>query len=675
MLRMLVDARLSLSGVRTVDARVPRTRDLRMARREWWGGFVLVVLLAGCAGPPPERPYPKQLVHLSPGWSDQDRAIYYYTPQGTELHGLHYDWFRYVELPFSNQRLADPRFLARYNFLYDPSQLDPYYQPPPYNPANLPVGFTFHRDGPRGPALLDITCAACHTGQLEYHGVALRVDGGPALHALSSLQVGQFVPTLILALQYTYTNPFKFDRFAHAVLGARYPLGKGQLRRQLAESLSQFGIEGYHAIVKHAYPTAECFGRIDALGHIANTVFGDDLDPANYRVANAPVSIPHIWDIWKFDWVQWNGSVAQPMGRNVGEALGVKAKLALVDPQGERLPPHRMYESSVLIRELHCIETTLWHLKPPIWDESVLPPIDAPKAQRGQALFEANCKHCHGPYVYKQPGQLGGGPYLVDEPQPTPRKPVEWRMTLVPTIEIGTDPTVVNNFVDYRFNAEVLDRGNPTLQSIDSGTALNYVVGRVIARQYAALGLTRAEREKYDGFGRALGVQALRAYKSRPLHGIWATPPFLHNGSVPTIYDLLLPEEERPPVFAVGSRDFDPVKVGYKTAGFDGGFKFDTTLPGNANTGHQFRDDGGVGVIGRGFSDDERFAIIEYLKVLGNPRYGYADDTPPPGPPECPQVLQGPAGLGGDWPGAAGSVDKRGGAPLDTPPRAGGYSG
>lgn len=610
---------------------------------------VLSVLAVACAGPPPERPYPKRLVHLSPGWTEQDRAIYYYTPQGTELHGLHYDWFRYLELPFSNQRLSDPKFLARYNFLYDPIQFDPYYQPPAYNPANLPVGLTHHRDGKHGPALLDITCAACHTGQIEYNGVALRVDGGPAMHALSALQIGQFVPTLILALQYTYTNPFKFDRFAQDVLGTRYPLGKSSLRRQIAESLSHFGTEGYHGIVKHAYPTAEGFGRIDALGHIANTVFGDDLDPANYRVANAPVSIPHVWDIWKFDWVQWNGSVAQPMGRNVGEALGVKARLALVDSRGERLPSERMYDSSVLIRELHCIETTLWHLRPPVWDESVLPRIDKEKAARGKALFEENCKHCHGPYVYKKPGQVSDDPYLVNGPQPTPRKPVEWSLQIIPTIEIGTDPSVVNNFLDYRFNAEVLDRGDPTLQSIDSGTALNYVVGRVIDRKYKELGLTPAEKERYDGFGRELGVQAQRGYKSRPLHGIWATPPFLHNGSVPTIYDLLRPEEDRPRVFATGTREYDPVKVGYETDPFAGAFMFDTTLPGNANTGHQFRDDGGVGVIGRGLSQEERFEIIEYLKVLGNPKYGYADDTPPPGPPECPRGLQGPAGLGAGW--------------------------
>src|SRR6185295_1546560 len=98
--------------------------------------------------------------------------------------------------------------------------------------------------------------------------------------------------------------------------------------------------------------------------------------------------------------------------------------------------------------------------------------------------------------------------------------------------------------------------------------------------------------------------------KSRPLHGIWATGPFLHNGSVPTIYEMLLPEERRSKVFWTGLRRFDPVKVGIVGSDSVGGFRFDTSIPGNQNTGHQFRDDGGAGVIGPGLKDDERYSIL-----------------------------------------------------------------
>ena len=70
------------------------------------------------------------------------------------------------------------------------------------------------------------------------------------------------------------------------------------------------------------------------------------------------------------------------------------------------------------------------------------------------------------------------------------------------------------------------------------------------------------------------------------------------------------------------------------------------TLPGNANTGHQFRNDGGAGVIGPELSDTERYEIIEYLKVMGNPAFGDPPDAALPGPPTCPKTLQGPAGSG-----------------------------
>ncbi len=91
----------------------------------------------------------------------------------------------------------------------------------------------------------------------------------------------------------------------------------------------------------------------------------------------------------------------------------------------------------------------------------------------------------------------------------------------------------------------------------------------------------------------------LQAYKARPLNGIWATAPYLHNGSVPTLYDLLLPASPtpndpkemtyRPKTFYVGSREFDPKKVGFRTDTNGGsGFFFDTTLPSNSNAGHEY---------------------------------------------------------------------------------------
>jgi hypothetical protein len=144
--------------------------------------------------------------------------------------------------------------------------------------------------------------------------------------------------------------------------------------------------------------------------------------------------------------------------------------------------------------------------------------------------------------------------------------------------------------------------------------------------------------------------QAPPAYKARPLAGIWATPPFLHNGSVPNLYELLLPAEKRTAKFLMGTKDFDPKNVGYMLKPLnEKGFVFDTSLAGNSNRGHEFRGTEGTkalpptgaacvneldaqvtvieaksmppiknGVLGPELTEDQRWAIVEYLKIHRN---------------------------------------------------------
>ena len=101
------------------------------------------------------------------------------------------------------------------------------------------------------------------------------------------------------------------------------------------------------------------------------------------------------------------------------------------------------------------------------------------------------------------------------------------------------------------------------------------------------------------------------AYESRVLHGIWATAPYLHNGSVPNLWELLLPPAQRAPSFMVGSKAYDPKNVGYvtDTSPFkDGKLVVGAGAePGNSNSGHEY---------GTTLSDDDRWALVEYLKQL-----------------------------------------------------------
>jgi hypothetical protein len=84
-------------------------------------------------------------------------------------------------------------------------------------------------------------------------------------------------------------------------------------------------------------------------------------------------------------------------------------------------------------------------------------------------------------------------------------------------------------------------------------------------------------------------IKANLGYRARPHSGVWATPPYLHNSSVPNLYQMLVPAASRSKKFYLGSTRFDPKHVGYETHQFPGAFELDTSLPGNSNSGHEFR--------------------------------------------------------------------------------------
>jgi hypothetical protein len=122
-------------------------------------------------------------------------------------------------------------------------------------------------------------------------------------------------------------------------------------------------------------------------------------------------------------------------------------------------------------------------------------------------------------------------------------------------------------------------------------------------------------------------------YIARPHTGIWATAPYLHNGSVPNVYELLSPWEQRHGCFYLDpSLEYDPKRLGFVVRECDGrsnpndltsGFEFETPRTGNSNRGHEFRntprcalDEKEPGILGCEITHENRTAIIEYLKTL-----------------------------------------------------------
>jgi len=151
---------------------------------------------------------------------------------------------------------------------------------------------------------------------------------------------------------------------------------------------------------------------------------------------------------------------------------------------------------------------------------------------------------------------------------------------------------------------------------ISAGDGLTLITQRVIEQAYAQLNLTPEQQEQWNGY-RKNELREPLAYKARPHNGIWATPPYLHNGSVPNLFELLSPASERSKLFYLGNKQFDPVKLGLDTTPLEGATEFRVDLAGNSNAGHEFNDGPkGNGVIGRKLTKEERLQIIEYLKTL-----------------------------------------------------------
>jgi hypothetical protein len=120
----------------------------------------------------------------------------------------------------------------------------------------------------------------------------------------------------------------------------------------------------------------------------------------------------------------------------------------------------------------------------------------------------------------------------------------------------------------------------------------------------AAFNALDAYRWRYRHF------RGTHGYVAVPLDGVWARAPYLHNGSVPSLRDLLEAPASRPAVFHRGYDVYDPVSVGFVAQGAEAekaGFRFDTRLPGNGNGGHLW---------GTELSADDKRALIEYLKTL-----------------------------------------------------------
>lgn len=172
--------------------------------------------------------------------------------------------------------------------------------------------------------------------------------------------------------------------------------------------------------------------------------------------------------------------------------------------------------------------------------------IDAAAAKRGGAHFAVNCVSCHA------------------SPEGDKR--------LYPVADVGTDPHRAEMFTQ-----KLADGFNKFLAEL--------------------------EAEGYEA-PKEFGVRSTGKYWAATLNGVWARSPYLHNGSVRTMQELLTTPAERAKKFRRGSRVFDEKTMGYTD---EGAYVFETSGSGNSNSGHNY---------GTNLTAEQKRDLIEYLKTL-----------------------------------------------------------
>jgi mono/diheme cytochrome c family protein len=621
---------------------VPRREQRGFSIAVW----MVCLLAVSCGSGAPEPPDTSKTTPERVGLTPAEQAEFYHLEEGSEV--FPFDWFMALEREDGGGLFAEN--LERFGFLPDPAST-----------YRMPIGITVAdtRDLRfAGVKMVGVNCAACHVTELRYQGRTIRLDGAGARTDTTA-----FYSALATAVRLTTTDVRRFLRFVKrlrarapsflldpaessrsvAVFGAlpidgapssSFDAGlQASLRARLEQELSRAPIdlsEGLtltegpelaaaeraidarlmndltpevlssmmpgrsrgragSAIAGVAPPdavdafassflkdsivnlrlllararfifklvnsmegetTPPRFGRLDAFGGARNLLFNPASQPSP---TVAPVSYPHLWNFERLKWVHWDANTTSVLERNLGQALGLGA-----------IYDARTSASTVSVRNLHRLEQLAKKIAPPRW-ASIFGASDEEAARRGRTTFEAECANCHS--SIDESGTAG-------------------------VVDVGSDPNRALHFAEPVGN-------EPNSVAIDA------LLKAIKRRAYADARISPSEQEEIEGHRPAIWRET-KLYAKRPLIAIWATAPYLHNNSVPTLYDLLLPASQRAVPLVVDRFDYDTRKLGMTIPpDADPALKFDVTRPGNSNAGHEF---------GTNLSEGERQALLEYLK-------------------------------------------------------------
>jgi mono/diheme cytochrome c family protein len=317
-------------------------------------------------------------------------------------------------------------------------------------------------------------------------------------------------------------------------------------------------------------------GRVDTFNS-AKPILGFPMDRARAEELGGNADFPSVWNqrARKGMHLHWDGNNCSVDERNLSAGFGTGATPPTID------------RDSVL-----RTADWLWTAQPAPFPSAQ---INAALAAQGESLYSGYCRQCHGdraaPFRTLDDGSKVG--------------------EITPLEGIGTD-------------RRRLDSYTPELAKAQGSIYAGYPeYGEEACRAYVEnvckpLGDDAADTEyktlrakcypaRFTHFRKTYG------YANAPLDGIWLRAPYLHNGSVPNLRQLLEPSAQRDVVFYTGYPVYDYANVGFVTAGPEAeaqGWLFDTRADGNGNQGHEGEEYGTL------LSREQKNALLEYLKTF-----------------------------------------------------------
>lgn len=385
--------------------------------------------------------------------------------------------------------------------------------------------------------------------------------------------------------------------------------------------------------------TASAYNRTDAFGRISNLVLRTDF-PVDLT---APVSLPWIWGLKYMGNLHYNGNSNSVILRNVGQALGLGAMIT-----SENL------DSTINVHNLDRLENLVHKIKVPEWKDVFSKVLDKSDPQtylsefeidmnqdrlvRGFDIYKKECQYCHESNKFVGPSgilrEYKMFPLTSKDGANSPNTDSLAALNAIVPVQMVKDGKVVSvPFEEKIFNdvsgikARYYQQYNVSKEQTEI-MEFKSIRGNEFFRDTY---LGSEDNKKGNTYGK---IVKGNGYKAKHLSGVWATAPYLHNGSVPNMMVLLTKDTDRPAFFNVKSNNFDPINLGFKDWERDDDAPcekseemlcFDTKQVdpntgkgmGNSNQGHNW---------GTNLSHDEKMDLINFLKYLP-PEPEYAWDS------------------------------------------------